>query len=1122
MPHHAFITNTGDKTLKKRLTELIEHSQSLKFLVGFFYFSGWGQLYETLKDRKDIEIRVLVGLDVNKTLFQTMEVARQMKEFSDSEKADLFFESLLNAINSEQMDTEEFYRQVMFFVNLILQNKLIIRKTADPNHAKLYIFKIKEHLQGIANCKFITGSSNLTRAGITEQNEFNVEIGDYGTDKAEEYFDALWDTAITITEEPQRKKDLLDLIQNRSQAAQVTPFEAYVKVLKTYIDLQEQKQIKPHVQRLLEKAGYKSYSYQSDAVNQALTILENYNGVIIADVVGLGKSVIACMTARSLGKRGMVICPPGLIGDKNAKSGWRKYLHDFHLYDWEIYSCGDLENACEYMQTYGDDIEVVIIDEAHRFRNQDTQSFELLSSVCLGCQVMLLTATPFCNTPADIFSLLKLFIVPGKSKITLEENLEARFSVYEGLFRRLSYIRKNHNSEDGEKRLRAEKYYEMLFDKLPVDLERVRQKTIQLAQEIRAVLEPIMIRRNRLDLKKDPIYQKEVTQLSEIKDPNELFFELSPEQSKFYDSVINEFFGEYGRFQGVIYQPFIYEKHFDVDKLDEESNRAYQQQRNLFEFMRRLLVKRFESSFGAFAQSIRNFIRVHECVQTFIKNSGGKYILDRKLMERLYEEDEEKIEEALVKYASQLEEKKALRNNHIYHVNQFERKEDFLRSIQDDLDLLRMISKRVEALGLVETDPKADSIISEIRKIISVPPEKDEPKRKVIVFTEYVDTVKHLRAFLEKEFPGKVFVVEGSLSATQSQLLLANFDAGVKSKCQKDDFDVLLTSDKLSEGYNLNRAGAIINYDIPWNPTRVIQRVGRINRIGKKVFQNLYIYNYFPTEVGADIVKSRMIASQKMYLIHNTLGEDSKIFEVDETPSPAELFKRVNRNPEQQEDESLFTKIRLKYLAVKDKYPEVIERVQHLPSRIKTAKAAKKYRLLVFRKKALGLFIHAAMDGPDEKTDIQSVPFENTLPWIECGRDEPLLSLSDQFWGYYEQVKGYQQVFRSPNNEASLEVKACNNLKSALQYYKNQLHEYLPFIRILIRDIRDYHTLSKYSLRRIGSLEIKPEKPKELEKLIKEIRYLLEKLGEGYLDIIEKRIKDNYHEIIIAIENRTE
>ena len=89
-------------------------------------------------------------------------------------------------------------------------------------------------IKGIADCKFITGSSNLTRAGITEQNEFNVEIGDYGTEKAEEYFDKLWETAVEITEEPQRKKDLIELIHNRSQAADVTPFEAYVKVLKTY------------------------------------------------------------------------------------------------------------------------------------------------------------------------------------------------------------------------------------------------------------------------------------------------------------------------------------------------------------------------------------------------------------------------------------------------------------------------------------------------------------------------------------------------------------------------------------------------------------------------------------------------------------------------------------------------------------------------------------------------------------------------------------------------------------------------------------------------------------------------------------------------------------------------
>lgn len=1120
MPHHAFITNTGEKTLKKRLRELIEHSDQLKFLVGFFYFSGWGQLYDTLKGRQDIEIRVLVGLDVDKTLFRTMELARAMDEKSDDEKADDFFDSLLNAINSDQMDTEEFYRQVQYFVGLIEQGRLKIRKTAEPNHAKLYIFKIKEQLKGIADCKFITGSSNLTRAGISEQNEFNVEIGDYGTDKAEQYFDQLWDTAIEITEEPQRKKDLLDTIRNRSQAAQVTPFEAYVKVLKTYIDLQEQKRIKPHVQRLLEKRGYKNYSYQSDAVNQALTIMENYNGVVIADVVGLGKSVIASMIACNLNKRGVVICPPGLMGDKKAQSGWKMYLEHFKLHDWEVFSCGDLENACQYLQEYGEDVEVVIVDEAHRFRNQDTQSYELLSAVCQGRQVMLLTATPFNNTPADIFSLLKLFIVPGKSKITLDENLEARFSFYEGLFRRLSFIRKNYESTDPVKRLRAEGYYQQLFGSLPVNISLVQDKTHQMAQEIRAVLEPVMIRRNRLDLKRDPVYAAEVSELSKTQDPNELFFELSPEQSRFYDSVINEYFGEYGKFKGAIYQPFSYEKKVDEEELDEEGNRQLQQQRNLYDFMRRLLVKRFESSFGSFSQSISNFIRVHECVQKFIENSSGKYILDRKLIERIYDLDEENIEQELLEFAARLEEQKAPKNNRIYDTNKFQLQEDFLNDINSDLNLLRNIQKKVLDLNLVANDPKAKRLIREVKEILSIPPKAHEPKRKVIIFSEYVDTVKHLRPMLESAFDDRVFSVEGSLSVSQNEELLANYDASIKPNKQEDDYDILLTSDKLSEGYNLNRSGAIINYDIPWNPTRVIQRVGRINRIGKKVFDELYLYNFFPTEAGADIIRSRQIASQKMFLIHNTLGEDAKIFEADETPSPAELFKRVNANPEELEDESLFTKIRSRYLAIKKAHPEVIERVENLPVRVKTAKKSAEYRLLVFRRKALGLFIHSATNSDQAEGLIQNILMDEALSWIECEKYEPLLPLSEQFWGYYEQIKSYRQIYRATKTESSLPIKALSNLQTALKFYKSELEGFLPFIRMLVIDLKQYHTLSKYSLRRLSGHELKPDKPKELERFKEEIKYLHNKLGDNYLDIIKKRVGDNYHEIIIAVENR--
>ena len=1119
MPHRAFITNEKTKTLKKRLTELVEHSEELKFLVGFFYFSGWSQIYNSLQDRDDLEIKVLVGLSVDKRLYSILEYAKESDNLTGEEKADDFFGSLANAINSEQLDNEEFYRQVDFFVKLIEEDKLKIKKTQEPNHAKLYIFKIKEHLKGIANCKFITGSSNLTRAGIAEQNEFNVEIGDYGTEEAEKYFDELWGSAIEITEDVQRKRDLLDLMRNRSQAAIVTPFEAYVKVLKTYIDLQKQRQIKPHVSRLLEEKGYKSYSYQSDAVNQALTIIENYNGVIIADVVGLGKSVIASMIAKNMGKRGMIICPPGIIGDKAIRSGWNRYKHDFQLYDWEIYSSGDLEGACKYLRQYGEDIEVVIVDEAHRYRNQDTQSYELLSSICRKRQVMLLTATPFNNSPNDIFSLLKLFIVPGKSMITLDENLEARFSHYDKWFRDLSFIMKNHNSTDEGKRTRAENYFEQLFQPLPIDISVVKERSHHLASQIREVLEPIMIRRNRLDLKKDPVYSKEVTELSEVKNPEELFFDLTKEQSEFYDEVIEDYFGEEGRFTGAIYQPFSYEREIDEDKLDEEGNRLFQQQRNLFDFMRRLLVKRFESSFGSFSQSIANFISVHDCVKAFLKKSKGRYVLDRKIVEKAYEDTPEELEEALLEYAQRLEEVAETKRNKIYEVNQFDRKDQFYEDIDRDIELFEEIKAKIAKLKLVDNDPKSKRLVEEVEKIVNAKPSDGEPLRKVIIFSEYTDTVKHLKPIIEKVFKDSVLTIAGNISKKQNDMLLNEFDASTEVSQQDDNVTILLTSDKLSEGYNFNRSGAVINYDIPWNPTRVIQRVGRINRIGQKVFDNLYIYNFFPTEQGSDVVKSRQIASQKMFLIHNTLGEDCKIFDADEIPAPAELYKRINTNPEEMEEENLLTKIRSEYNKIEKEHPEVINRIEHLPNRIKTAKGFDSYNLVVFRRKALGLFIQKSVVDKNENINVEGLLVDDAIRYIRCGSDEKRLNLSKKFWQHYEKIKEHKDKFPVAKNEISLEVKAMNNLQSALKHYMSELEKYLPFIRDLIKDLRNYHTIPKYSVRRIANLELKPEKSKELKKFIKELELLISNLGTDYLEIVEKRVKDNRDEIIIAVEN---
>ena len=632
-----FITNQPTKELQKRLSELINKSDELKFLIGFFYFSGIRELYDGLNNNPKVIIKVLVGLNVDLINFRIVEYSTPDK-LSDEEQVDQFFQSIKKSINSEQFDNQEFYKQVTFFIQLIKDDRLIIRKTLEPNHAKLYIFKLEEGQIG-RNQLFITGSSNLTRAGLTTQNEFNVEIGDYGFNDAEKYFDHLWERAVKINEFADLKSRLIDIIEKETLIKELTPFEAYCLVLKSYLDSYEHKDIGTAIIALLEKNGYKQYQYQLDAVREALAIIEKNNGVLIADVVGLGKTIIACAIARYLRKRGLVICPPGLIGDMNKKSGWRKYIEQFGLYDWEVRSLGELENTLEYLKQH-DDFEVVIIDEAHRFRNQDTEGYELLKTICRNKIVILLTATPFNNKPEDVLAIIKLFIIPKKSSITLDNNLVDLFRYFDSVFKILGFIGKYHASIDKEKRRKAAEYYKSLFEEDNINLTKVKKKTHYIAKQIRHVIEPITIRRNRLDLEKNPYYKEEVKNLSKVADPIEWLYGLTPEQSAFYDEIIRDYFGDPddgGKFLGAIYRPFEYEqgslKSEDEEKVSAEKQREYITQRALFDIMRRLLVKRFESSFGAFQKSIENFKKVHQDVLKFIYKTGngdplkGEYIL---------------------------------------------------------------------------------------------------------------------------------------------------------------------------------------------------------------------------------------------------------------------------------------------------------------------------------------------------------------------------------------------------------------------------------------------------------------------------------------------------------------
>jgi len=1129
---------------KTRVLELLKASKEADFLVGYFYFSGLTELYEALKEaidthNTDLVLKVLVGLYVDILNDRLVEVDYDDK-LSLEQKQKMFLESLEKSLRHRDFDNAEFYRQAKFFVRLIEENRLIIRKTRRPNHSKLYLFFSDEEKQVFRDRLAIIGSSNLTRAGISARDlrdEINVEITDYLFDELKAYFDKLWENSIPISEEDAIRLQLTALLKTRTLLREITPFEAYVWVLKNYLDYYEQEGGET-IAHILKKAGFIPYRYQIDAVLQALAVIERHGGVIIADVVGLGKSVIAGALAKRLGQRGVVLSPPSLIGDRYTKdSGWYFYLDRFGLYDWDVYSIGKLEDI-----RLSDDVEVVIVDEAHRFRNENTKRYELLRNLTRGRKVILLTATPINNSPSDIFSLLKLFVVPKKSTITLTDNVQRLFSELQSIHNKLVFIKKNISDPDKSKRVK--KYYEEVVGEGTPNIASVKRKMEQISRRIKDLIEPVVIRRNRLDLQENPRYRDEVRRLSQVADPMEWFYELTPEQSRFYDEVIKAFSDEgseiLGRFRGAIYRPYFYEK--DRSSEDSSSDFEYLSQSNLYNFMRRLLVKRFESSFGAFKSSIENFKRVHERALDFVKRTG-RYILDRRLIEKVYDSDYEDVEEVLAEYEKEIaeyeEEMRRARRiaaTKIYKREEMQRGDEFISDIKADIELFDEILNMLEKLKLVENDPKLQSFMDNVERFLRE--DQEEVKRKVVVFSEYRDTVKYIEQRLksmnhpEGSIWNRVLVVTDNVNKSTIEKILSNFDASYDR--QADDYDILIATDRLSEGFNLARAGLVVNYDIPWNPVRVVQRVGRINRIGQKVFDCLYIANFFPTEKGANEVKSREIATAKMFLIHNVLGEDAKIFDPAEEPRPSELYKRLNMSPDRFEEESFYTRVVREFEEIKEKYPEVVDRLKDMPPRVKVAKRSEEDELVVFiRKDRLhAIRIPTDVEASGRRRIWEDLSLADAIEKIKCEPDTEAIPWDvKKFWDAYDRIKDLNIADIGLGRTEGIALNVLDTLVAILKKCKSsdecpfsskvldkgEINDLIVFIQMLEEDIRYYGTLPKITVNKISKLNT------EKDSSIKYIKELREQLGPRYLEREKKRLSGKLNkEIIIAVYNRSD
>lgn len=1076
-----FITNK-EKFLSDIINGILPKTDAVDILVGYFYYSGYIQLSENLKDK---QIRILVGLDIDLHISKHIrEVEAIRNEFiSRNIIKEEYYKQFVHIFNdSDFLDTAEKLEQFKMFYGKILDGTLEIRKTLDPCHSKMYLFAYNDLMNegGELPGVLITGSSNLSYQGLKGRLELNARFNDkQDYEEGKKLFDELWESSVVVA-----SKDNLDEWNNKVMARIwydkiYSPYLMYVRVLKEYFNI-------PTSENLLTpyditEGRYSNLRYQTDAVQMAINALNNHNGAIVADVVGLGKSVIASTIARNLRLRTIIVCPPHLYKQ------WEGYRDEFG-FTASVFSAGKIEDAVLHYQELVKDGEqfLIIIDEAHRFRNEYTQDYALLHNLCFGNKVLLLTATPFNNQPADIYALIKLFQIPTNSTLKTVENLGASFK---------DLINKY-------KKLREEQRVGKKTD------EEIKTQVNDMAKKIRSIISPLVVRRSRLDLQGIPEYADDLKQqniqLVMPNDPEELEYDLSELKDLYMTTLdrINKSEGSSDavyRFKAARYSPVLYIKEESKDKLAKELedktgvkfNLLLGRQTNISSFMRHLLVARFESSVAAFQASLGYMIQSSEHMLRWIEQRHKIPVFKKGNLpdvSAFYDSSDdgmEEIEELFEKYEAR----------GFFEIDMKYVKDSFVTDVKADVQLLKNLQEQWFGKdNMIKSDPKLDSFIRIVSKQM-----KDDPNRKLVVFSEFADTVNYLgKALVNAELPAMKYTSADATSANKD-LIRANFDAGLKPALQQNDFYILVATDAISEGYNLHRAGAIFNYDIPYNPTRVIQRIGRINRINKKVFDQLYIYNYFPTDVGEAETRTKEISTLKMAMIHAIMGEDTKALTKEEDLQ-AYFKERYRKELSRNEEESWDTPYRklLNSLKGTDVYNKALE----LPHRARTARSVNKPKkgVLMFGRKGDD-FVFKIGDASNPPAMISA---EEAISLFEADINEKPVDLSKNFDAVYQLVKSSLFSSEVKDRNEKEQINALAKIK-VLMSKQALSKDYLEDLAQVVRA----DALSGYEIRFINQLM-----PKDAPKLPLKIsaEYLARIIG------YQNKVDDGEETLILSEE----
>ncbi len=916
-----FFTNAPERDLYGRFSTILKkNTQFFDVLVGYFRTSGFFRLYPAMADVE--KIRILVGLNVDK---YTVDIIEQAEQVTLKEAKEEFAKGVEQEFEKSETSAE-IEKGVHQFIEWLKTGKMEMRMYVNaPIHAKVYIMR-KDPDKADYYGSVITGSSNFSEAGLVNNLEFNVELKDSADVKfALERFEELWKEGIPIQDA------YVDAVEKKTWLRNdITPYEIYLKTLYEFFREEINADKDVLAQNLLPE-GYMRLQYQLDAVVQAKKTLQAYNGVFISDVVGLGKTYICAMLAKSLGKgKKLIICPPVLV------SYWEEVLLEFDVAA-KVVSLGKLDSILEGNIDY----EYVFVDEAHRFRNAGTDSFGKLHEICYGKKVILISATPINNYTSDIENQIYLFQPKHNSNIVGVKNLEGFFASLEG---RLKGLEKG--STDYMTQLRA-------------NSEEIRDR----------ILRHIMIRRTRTEIQQyyQDDLEKQGLKFPKLGAPEQIIYTFDEAT----DSIFNETIVAIKDFTYARYKPLTYLK--DTKKY----STLLAAQHNMGGFMKGILVKRLESSFFAFRMTLSRFIESYERFINMYNQTGEVWISKKvDVYDLLDAGDIEKLMQMV-------------EDENGFHFETKEFKSNFIIDLNKDLSKLKYLR---DLWDTITTDPKFDTFCKELEH------NKKLHGNKKIIFTESKETANYLEEKLAPIYGKRVIAYSGMSGAKLKSDIEDSFNPKYANK-ENDRYDVLITTDVLAEGINLHRSNALINYDLPWNPTRIMQRVGRINRVGTE-HQQIFVFNFFPTAQSDKHMPLKDRILEKLQAFHDTLGEDYKYLSDEEVVSSQKLFEDLTSDFDQEEES---TSPELAYLAIirqiRDNDKVLFERIKRLPKKSKTGRYSNciegSSTITFIRKGALkDFFITGA------KTE--QISFIDAVKYLECEPEEPRINVGSAYYNHYD------------------------------------------------------------------------------------------------------------------------